>query len=207
MPLVAEIAKFEGDHRAATHVPTCDGHPATGWPLFFCLVYSAAALFCAFRAGEGIISTMWHCGLALAVGMVLAGCEPPGAVSIVSSPYSDGVEHIEPVVYNGKSYDVSFRFSAAGNLYEVTVAGKGRKIGGTRRPADRRAGGHLCGAPFRLPHRPARSGGAGIGATRRQCLGDAGSLRLRALTGPVKRRSRGPGVERLGEEIDARAGP
>jgi hypothetical protein len=74
---------------------------------------------------------MWHCGLALAVGVVLAGCEPPGTVSIVSSPYSDGAEHSEPVVYNGKSYEVSFRFSAAGNFYEVTVAGKGRKIGGT----------------------------------------------------------------------------
>lgn len=74
---------------------------------------------------------MWHCGLAMALGVVLSGCEKPSGVTVVSSPYADGVEHIEPVVYNGKRYDVSFRFQAAGNIYEVTVAGKGRKLGAT----------------------------------------------------------------------------
>jgi hypothetical protein len=73
---------------------------------------------------------MWHCGLALAVGLALAACEQP-AVRIVASPYADGVEHVEPVIYIGKGYEVSFRFSSAGNLYEVTVAGKGRRLGGT----------------------------------------------------------------------------
>ena len=75
---------------------------------------------------------MWHCGLAVAMGLVLSGCEQPkGAVAVVASPYSDGVEHVEPIIYNGKRYDVSFRFQAAGNVYDVKVAGKGRKLGGT----------------------------------------------------------------------------
>jgi hypothetical protein len=67
----------------------------------------------------------------MALGVVLSGCEKPSGVTVVSSPYADGVEHVEPVVYNGKRYDVSFRFQAAGNIYEVTVAGKGRKLGAT----------------------------------------------------------------------------
>jgi hypothetical protein len=83
------------------------------------------------RAAPGGCLKMWHCGLALAVGIAVAGCEEPRGVAIVASPYADGIEHIEPVVYNGKSYDVGFRFSAAGNMYEVTVAGKGRRLGGT----------------------------------------------------------------------------
>ena len=52
-------------------------------------------------------------------------------VNVVSSPYSDGVRHTEPVFYNGKHYKVSFAFAAARNAYDVTVAGKGgRKLGG-----------------------------------------------------------------------------
>ncbi len=82
--------------------------------------------------GRGITNGMWHCGLALAMGMVLSGCEkPPSGVTIVSSPYADGVEHVEPIVYNGKRYDVSFRFKASDNHYDVTVEGRGRKIGAT----------------------------------------------------------------------------
>jgi hypothetical protein len=74
---------------------------------------------------------MWHCGLALAMGLALSGCEQPRGAVIVSSPYADGAEYTEPVVYNGKRYDVSLRYQAAGNLYDVTVAGNGRKLGGT----------------------------------------------------------------------------
>jgi hypothetical protein len=81
--------------------------------------------------GRGI-GRMWHCGLALAMGLVLSGCEqPPGPAVVVASPYADGVEHVEPIVYNGKHYDVSLRFQPAGNVYDVTVAGKGRKLGDT----------------------------------------------------------------------------
>ena len=79
---------------------------------------------------------MWHCGLALAMGLAVSGCEQPGeAAAVVSSPYADGAEHVEPIVYNGKRYDVSLRFLAPANVYDVTVAGTGRKLGGT--PGDR----------------------------------------------------------------------
>ena len=75
---------------------------------------------------------MWHCGLALAMGLVVSGCEQPKApAAIVASPYADGGEHVEPIVYNGKRYEVSLRFKPAGNVYDVTVAGNGRKLGGT----------------------------------------------------------------------------
>ena len=74
---------------------------------------------------------MWHCELALAVGLALSACEQPNRVDVVASPYADGVEHVEPIVYNGKRYDVSFRFQTAGNLYEVKVSGQGRKLAGT----------------------------------------------------------------------------
>lgn len=75
---------------------------------------------------------MWHCKAALAVGLLLAGCQQPGGVGLASSPYADGERHTEPVVYNDRHYDVSFRFDAAGNLYEVNVAGKGRALGATQ---------------------------------------------------------------------------
>ena len=78
---------------------------------------------------------MWHCGLALAAGLALSACEQPSRVEVAVSPYADGQEHVEPIVFNGKRYDVSFRFRPAGNHYEVTVQGKGRKLGAT--PGDR----------------------------------------------------------------------
>jgi hypothetical protein len=74
---------------------------------------------------------MWHCGLALAMGLTVSGCEQPGGVAVAASPYADGAEYVEPVVYNGKRYDVSLRFQPAVKVYDVTVAGKGRKLGGT----------------------------------------------------------------------------
>ena len=74
---------------------------------------------------------MWHCGLALAMGLTVSGCEQPGGVAVAASPYSDGAQYVEPVVYNGRRYDVSLRFQPAVNVYDVTVAGKGRKLGGT----------------------------------------------------------------------------
>ena len=83
------------------------------------------------NAGWGI-GRMWHCGLALAMGLVVSGCEEPkGPATVVASPYADGGEHVEPIVYNGKRYEVSLRFQPDGNVYDVTVAGNGRKLGGT----------------------------------------------------------------------------
>jgi hypothetical protein len=74
---------------------------------------------------------MWHCGLALAMGLAVSGCDKPSEPTIVASPYADGEELREPIIYNGKRYEVSFRFRAAGNLYDVEVTAKGRKLGGT----------------------------------------------------------------------------
>jgi hypothetical protein len=63
--------------------------------------------------------------------VLAAACTSKSHINVVSSPYADGVKHTEPVFYNGKHYDVSFRFDAHVNAYEVTVAGKGgRAIGG-----------------------------------------------------------------------------
>lgn len=57
--------------------------------------------------------------------LATTACAPKNQINVVSSPYADGVTHTEPVFYNGKHYDVSFRFNAHANAYEVTVAGKG----------------------------------------------------------------------------------
>lgn len=67
----------------------------------------------------------------IAAALAAAGCQETRGVRIVSSPYADGAKHTEPVFYNGKHYDVSFQFNAAADLYQVTVAGKGRRLSGT----------------------------------------------------------------------------
>jgi hypothetical protein len=97
----------------------------TGWPLFSCLSRVA-------EPGRGSVSECgtvgwrwrwdWHCRDA---------SSRAGAGGRIASPYADGGEHVEPIVYNGKRYDVSLRFQPAGNVYDVTVAGNGRKLGGT----------------------------------------------------------------------------
>ena len=79
---------------------------------------------------------MWHCGLALAMGLAVSGCDKSSEATIVASPYADGEELREPIIYNGKRYEVSFRFKAAGNLYDVEVTAGGRRLGGTE--GDRR---------------------------------------------------------------------
>lgn len=68
---------------------------------------------------------------AAAAGVLMAGCVPTSGVTVVSSPYADGQRHTEPVIYNGRRYDVSFEFDAAGAIYVVNVAGKGRALGAT----------------------------------------------------------------------------
>lgn len=60
-----------------------------------------------------------------------AGCGKRSDVRVVSSPYSSGKSHTEPVVYNGKPYNVAFTYRASGDVYDVTVSGKGgRPLGG-----------------------------------------------------------------------------
>ena len=66
----------------------------------------------------------------------LAGCSNRQA-SVARNPYADGVTHTEPVFYNGKHYNMQFRFAAAQNLYDVNIAGRGgRALGG--KPGDER---------------------------------------------------------------------
>lgn len=75
---------------------------------------------------------MGLCSILLGLGVAATACqEKPPPVPVVASPYSDGAEHSEPVVYNGRRYEVSFRFDAAAKHYDVKVAGRGRKLGAT----------------------------------------------------------------------------
>ncbi len=62
--------------------------------------------------------------------VAVTGCASRGHVTVVNSPYADEAMHTEPVFYNDKHYDVSFRYNAGLNAYDVTVAGrKGRRLG------------------------------------------------------------------------------
>jgi len=69
----------------------------------------------------------------LVAGSVLAAitaCASRGHVTVVNSTYADGVMHTEPVFFNDKHYDVSFRYNTGLDAYDVTVAGrKGRRLG------------------------------------------------------------------------------
>lgn len=73
----------------------------------------------------------------LAISFLIFGCQSNKNVNFVSSPYSSGKTHSEPVFFNGKHYRVSFRFDAPQNAYATKVAGKGgRPLGG--RDGDRK---------------------------------------------------------------------
>ena len=65
----------------------------------------------------------------------LTACKSASGVRIASTPYADGSRHTEPVNYNGKRYQVSFRYMPQNRNYLVEVAGKGRNLGA--RPGDR----------------------------------------------------------------------
>ncbi len=52
-------------------------------------------------------------------------------VTSTSTPYADGKRHSEPVNYNGRNYVVSFTYMPRAGNYRVSVAGKGRALGGT----------------------------------------------------------------------------
>ena len=70
--------------------------------------------------------------ISVAIALALAGgCGKQSDVRVVSSPYSSGETHTEPVVFNGRPYTVAFAFKASDDAYDVTVAGKnGRPLGG-----------------------------------------------------------------------------
>ena len=61
--------------------------------------------------------------------VAVTACASRGHVTVVNSPYADGAMYTEPVFYNDKHYDVSFRYNTGINAYDVTVAGrKGRRL-------------------------------------------------------------------------------
>ena len=61
---------------------------------------------------------------------VLVACAGKSQVTVISSEYANGTAHTEPVFYNDKHYDVTFRYNAGIDVYDVTVAGKGgRRLG------------------------------------------------------------------------------
>ena len=73
---------------------------------------------------EPFLSTSLPSLIAL-VGLTAAtACAGKGNVNVISSSYADGATHTEPVFYNDKHYAVTFRYIAASNAYDVTVAGK-----------------------------------------------------------------------------------
>ena len=60
----------------------------------------------------------------------LVACASKSQVTIITSEYADGIARTEPVFYNDKHYEVTFRYNAGINAYDVTVAGKnGRRLG------------------------------------------------------------------------------
>ena len=66
--------------------------------------------------------------------VLLAGCSGQKA-TVTRNPYLDGAAHKEPVFYNGKHYDMRFRYLAASNSYDINIAGRGgRKLG--NKPGD-----------------------------------------------------------------------
>lgn len=79
---------------------------------------------------------MGLCSILLGLGVAATACQEKPAVPVAVSPYANGAQHTEPVVYNGRPYEVSFRFDVAAKHYEVEVAGKDRNLGAS--PGDQR---------------------------------------------------------------------
>ena len=81
------------------------------------------------------------------IALTVAGCAKNTA-RVVSSPYSNGVQHSEPIFYNGKNYKMDFRYLAARNVYDVKVTGKGgRKLGG--KPGDQKIVSNVVSSAIR----------------------------------------------------------
>lgn len=67
--------------------------------------------------------------LTLGLCLLAAACnEKPAEVAILSAPFADGQEHREPIFYNGRMYEVSYRFDAGSAAYALKVTGERRKV-------------------------------------------------------------------------------
>ena len=90
---------------------------------------------------------MWKLGVVVLMAMVVGACTQNKA-RVVSSLYSDGVSHSEPVFYNGKNYKLRFKYLAHRNAYDVNIIGKGgRKLGG--KPGDQKIVGEVVSSAIR----------------------------------------------------------
>jgi len=85
--------------------------------------------------------------LVAVIATILGACSQNKA-RVVSSPYSNGVSHTEPVFYNGKHYKMRFKYQAHRNAYDVNVIGKGdRKLGD--KPGDQKIVGDMVSSAIR----------------------------------------------------------
>ena len=54
----------------------------------------------------------------------LSGCAPKSAVTVLSSPYVDGVEHTEPVFFTDKHYVLKFKYDSSRSAYTARLTGR-----------------------------------------------------------------------------------
>ncbi len=80
---------------------------------------------------------MMRYAVLMALIAVMTGACAQNKPRVVSSPYADGVNHSEPVFYNGKHYKLRFKYRAHRDAYAVNIIGKGgRKLG--NKPGDQK---------------------------------------------------------------------
>ncbi len=81
------------------------------------------------------------------MALTLGACAQNRA-RVVSSPYSSGVTHTEPVFYNGKNYSMQFKYQAFRNAYDVNISGKGgRRLG--RKAGDKKIASNVASSAIR----------------------------------------------------------
>jgi hypothetical protein len=61
----------------------------------------------------------------------LAGCGQKSAVTVLSSPYADGIEHAEPVFFTGKHYLLKFKYDSSRSSYAVRLSGTDTTLAAT----------------------------------------------------------------------------
>lgn len=72
----------------------------------------------------------------LTTAWLATGCAPKSSVTVLSSPYSDGGEHTEPVFFTGRHYDLTFRFDAGDAAYHVNVKGRDTAFSGSEKDGE-----------------------------------------------------------------------
>ncbi len=91
---------------------------------------------------------MMQRAMLISVIAVTVGACAQNRARVVSSPYSNGVQHSEPIFYNGKNYKMDFRFQAARNAYDVKTSGKGGRPLGSK-PGDQKIVSNVVSSAIR----------------------------------------------------------